>query len=128
MGPDRSFAGAVRFLAIAVSGALAPLLAVAVFVVVAPLGLVLGNDTALAQAAAPGAAGLASAVLGALQFGLAALVSPLVGLGGETTAVPCGIVMAVSAAIALIAFRLAHSERTAVLAPPSGGKDLDHCA
>ncbi|GLJ61500.1 Bcr/CflA family drug resistance efflux transporter [Microbacterium barkeri] len=127
-GLTGSLAGAVLFLAIAVAGAPAPLLAVAVFVAVAPLGLVLGNATALAQAAAPGAAGLASAVLGALQFGLAALVSPLVGLGGETTAVPCGIVMAVSAAIALIAFQLAHSERTAVLASSTGRKDPDHCA
>ncbi len=41
------------------------------------------NATALALGAVPQIAGSASAVLGALQFGLAALVSPLVSLGGE---------------------------------------------
>ena len=74
------------------------------FLAIASLGLILGNATALALGAVPAAAGSASAVLGALQFGLAAVVSPLVGLGGEDTAAPMAVVMGISAVIAVIAF------------------------
>lgn len=94
-----------------VACALAPVspwsIAVAVFVVVASLGFVLGNSTALALSAVPRAAGSASAVLGALQFGLAALASPLVSIAGEHTAVPLGIVMTCAATISVVAFLVA---------------------
>ncbi|WP_105565186.1 multidrug effflux MFS transporter [Microbacterium halophytorum] len=96
--------GVAALLLLALAGAAAWTLAVAVFVVVASLGFVFGNATALALGAVPDAAGSASAVLGALQFGLAAVVSPLVSIGGETTAVPLAIVMAVAAAISVAAF------------------------
>jgi DHA1 family bicyclomycin/chloramphenicol resistance-like MFS transporter len=66
------------------------------------LGLVAANATALATARAPQAAGSASALLGALQYGLAALVSPLVGLGGESTAVPMTIAILASACVAVL--------------------------
>jgi DHA1 family bicyclomycin/chloramphenicol resistance-like MFS transporter len=79
-------------------------LTVPVFVAVASLGLVLGNATSLALAAVPRAAGLGSAVLGALQFGLGAVVSPLVGIRGEDTAFPLAVIMLVSAVIAVVAF------------------------
>jgi MFS transporter, DHA1 family, multidrug resistance protein len=107
LGLAVSLAGTVLFLAIALTGLPVGLLAVAVFVAVAPLGLVFGNATALALESVPRAAGSASALLGALQFGLAALVSPLVSLGGEGTAVPAAIVMVTSAIIACVAFVLA---------------------
>ena len=55
---------------------------------------------ALALGAVPRAAGTASALLGASQFLLAAFVSPLASLAGETTAVPAGIVMVAAAGIA----------------------------
>ncbi len=70
----------------------------------ASIGLILGNATALALEQVPRAIGSASAVLGAGQFGLAAVVSPLVGLAGEDTAVPMALVMTISAAVALLAF------------------------
>lgn len=70
---------------------------------VSSLGLVIANATTLALAEARHAAGTGSAVLGALQFGLAAVVSPLVGLGGEFTAVPMAVVMLASAVVAAIA-------------------------
>lgn len=106
-GLGTSLAGTVLFLAIAVTGLPAGLLAVAVFVAVAPLGLVFGNATALALASVPWAAGSASAILGALQFGLAALVSPLVSIGGEDTAVPAATVMVTAAVVACLAFVVA---------------------
>ncbi|MFG1921039.1 multidrug effflux MFS transporter [Cryptosporangium sp. NPDC048952] len=67
------------------------------------LGFVMGNATSLAIAQTPSAAGTGSAVIGAGQFALAAVVSPLVGLGGEGTAVPMAIVMVVSAVVSVLA-------------------------
>lgn len=99
--------GSVGFLVVAITGAPAWLLAVGVFIVVASLGAVFGNATALALGAVLGAAGSASAVLGALQFALAAAVSPLVSIGGEDTAVPLGVVMVVALAISAVSFRVA---------------------
>lgn len=73
---------------------------------VASLGLVVANATALAIGEAQYAAGTGSAVLGALQFGLAAAVSPVVGIAGDHTAVPMALTMVVSAAIAASALLL----------------------
>ncbi|MFZ2174530.1 MAG: multidrug effflux MFS transporter [Rhodococcus sp. (in: high G+C Gram-positive bacteria)] len=67
----------------------------------ASLGLVIANATTLALGEARQAAGTGSAVLGALQFLLAAAISPLVGIGGEHTAVPMAVAMVISAFIAL---------------------------
>jgi DHA1 family bicyclomycin/chloramphenicol resistance-like MFS transporter len=98
------FAATVVLLCLVLLGAPVWSLPIPIFVAVASLGLVLGNATALTLGAVPQAAGTGSAVLGAMQFGLAALVSPLVSLGGETTALPLAIVMVTVAAIALSAY------------------------
>lgn len=82
-------------------------LPIAILTTVSSLGLVMGNATALSLAAVPRAAGSGSAVLGAVQFGLAALVSPLVGLGGTSTAGPLAIVMVVCACLSVIAYLVA---------------------
>lgn len=46
-------------------------------------------------------AGTAASVLGAMNFGLAGLISPVVGLFGIADAVPMGTVMAITAAVAI---------------------------
>lgn len=94
----------ITVLALATAGAAAGWLALPLFFAVAGMGLIFGNTTALALSAAPRAAGTASALLGATQFGLAAVVSPLVGLGGEHTATPLGIAMVSAAALAVAGF------------------------
>ncbi len=68
------------------------------------LGFIFANATTLALAETGEHAGTGSAFLGFLQFTLAAVVSPLVGLRGEHTAVPMGLAMAVSIALAALAF------------------------
>ena len=78
----------------------------ALFVVVAGLGFVLPNATALALSAHPRTAGSASALIGGLQYAVGAASAPLVGLSGETTAVPMAVVIAVLGAAALAAFLL----------------------
>ncbi|KRE25527.1 MFS transporter [Mycobacterium sp. Soil538] len=97
-------AAGIAVLALAVAGVTAGWLALPLFFAVAGMGLIFGNTTALALSAAPRAAGTASALLGATQFGLAAVVSPLVGLGGEHTATPLRIVMVCAAAMAGLGF------------------------
>ncbi|ODR17957.1 multidrug effflux MFS transporter [Mycolicibacterium porcinum] len=78
---------------------------------VASLGLVAANATSLALDQVRHAAGTGSAALGALQFGLAAVVSPIVGLGGDHTALPMAVAMVVSACIGAAALLL--TRRTA---------------
>ncbi len=99
-------------LAIAASALAAGWLALPLLTAVAGMGLVFGNTTALALSAAPRAAGTASAASGAGQFLLAAAVSPLVSIAGETTAVPAGIVMLSTATLALVGYFVARTPRT----------------
>ncbi|WP_035832712.1 multidrug effflux MFS transporter [Jonesia quinghaiensis] len=82
------------------------------------LGLVFGNVTTLALAEAGEHAGTGSAFLGFAQFMLAALVSPIVGLWGEGTALPMAIIMVASALIAGGAF-LASRPRGGTPATPA---------
>lgn len=70
---------------------------------VASLGLVMANATGMAIDEVRHVAGTGSAVLGALQFGLAAVVSPVVGVGGDHTAIPMAVAMVVSALIGAVA-------------------------
>ena len=90
------------------------------FVVVASLGLVLPNATALALAGHPRVAGSASGLLGVLQFIVGAAAAPLVGVAGTGTAVPMATVIAVLAVGAVLsATVLVPSEplRARVVAP-----------
>jgi DHA1 family bicyclomycin/chloramphenicol resistance-like MFS transporter len=64
------------------------------------LGLVMANATALAIEEAQGAGGTGSAILGALQAGVGAIVSPIVRVAGTATMVPMAIAMLGSAVIA----------------------------
>jgi MFS transporter, DHA1 family, multidrug resistance protein len=79
---------------------------------VGSLGMVMANATTLAIGAANGVGGTASAMLGALQFGLGAVVSPLVGIGGSGTMLPMAVVMVACAVIAVAATALAPGGRT----------------
>lgn len=85
--------GVVLVLAAASDAGLWPV-AAGFFVVVASYGAIVPNATALALADHAHHAGSASAVLGALQFLVASLVAPLVGLGGSGSAVPAALVIA----------------------------------
>ncbi|GGX89860.1 Bcr/CflA family drug resistance efflux transporter [Streptomyces minutiscleroticus] len=97
------FVLALVLLAVLAAGASAPVVLPVLFLTVFTLGLIMGNASALAIGRAPYAAGAAAAVMGALQFGFGALVSPLVGLGGEDTGLPMAVTIAVSALLALCA-------------------------
>lgn len=69
-------------------------------VVFVGFGLTLPNAPALALSRHGEAAGTAAAVLGAAQFGIGGLSSPLVGVFANGTAVPLAVIMAVAVGLA----------------------------
>ena len=86
------------------------------FVLVASLGFVFPDSTALALSLHPDVAGSASAYFGTFRLGLGALATPLVGIGGAVSGLPMAIVIAVSSAAALAVFA-AVAARTRTLTP-----------
>ncbi|MDR7082450.1 DHA1 family bicyclomycin/chloramphenicol resistance-like MFS transporter [Arthrobacter ginsengisoli] len=87
---------------------------VVIFLAISSLGFVFGNAAALASDQVKEYAGSGSAIMGALQFALAAIASPLVGLAGEGSAMPMAVVMLVAGVIALLSL-LAFTRGAAVL-------------
>jgi DHA1 family bicyclomycin/chloramphenicol resistance-like MFS transporter len=81
-------------------------LAVPLFVLVASLGFVFPDSTALALSLHPEEAGSASAYFGTFRLGLGALATPLVGIGGAVSGLPMAIVIAASSAAALVVFAI----------------------
>jgi len=75
---------------------------VPVWAILAAMGLVIPNAPAVALARHPDAAGTAAALLGAAQFGLGAVVAPLVGVLGNDE-VALALVMTTGIVIALLA-------------------------
>ncbi|MDO5669359.1 MAG: multidrug effflux MFS transporter [Corynebacterium sp.] len=70
------------------------------FVAIANISIVMGNTTALGTGLVRERAGSASALMGAAQFGIAGLVSPLMGLGSDA-GVTMALGMAACFAVAL---------------------------
>lgn len=102
---------ALALLAMVLLGVPPLLLAVPIFGAVSTIGFIMGNTTSLALSEVRHVAGSGSAVLGGTQFLLGAMVSPLVGLAGDRSALPLAIVMVASATLALAAL-IATRERT----------------
>ncbi|MDQ1206700.1 multidrug effflux MFS transporter [Microbacterium sp. SORGH_AS_0862] len=102
-----NLAAILVLLILVVVGVPAIWLAAPILAAVCSLGFVMGNATALALEAAHGRAGSGSAGLGFLQFTLAGLVSPLVGIGGEESALPLALTMLVASVVANAAFLIA---------------------
>ncbi|QWZ07585.1 multidrug effflux MFS transporter [Nocardioides panacis] len=81
-------------------------------VLVSTAGLALPNVPALALTRHGEAAGTAAAVLGCVQFGVGAVVAPLVGAFGSTTAAPMGAAMlAVTLLAGVLMFGVVRRER-----------------
>jgi DHA1 family bicyclomycin/chloramphenicol resistance-like MFS transporter len=93
--------GSVATFVVCVTHASVWLMILSLFIIVAGQGLVLPNGMAAAMGSQPDALGSASGLIGLGQFGTGAVIAPLVGLGGAYDAVPMGIVMIVSASVAL---------------------------
>ncbi len=96
-------AGAVLLAVVSFNG---PLWAVVVpiFFFVTAIGVVGTSSFTLAMESQAHAAGSASALLGLLPFILGAATAPLVGIAGEETAVPMGMVIFTMCSLALLAY------------------------
>ncbi|MFY0407401.1 Bcr/CflA family drug resistance efflux transporter, partial [Solicola sp. PLA-1-18] len=92
-------AAGVALVAVTLSGSgSVVLLMLPLAVVMAAVSLAMPNTPALALSRHGEVAGTAAALLGTVQFGVGALVAPLVGAFGEGTAVPmAAVILAVTA-------------------------------
>jgi DHA1 family bicyclomycin/chloramphenicol resistance-like MFS transporter len=121
-------AGAV-VLASALTGALGLWgLALPFFVIVAGMGVILPDLTALALSLHPEVAGAASACFGGLRLGIGALAMPLIGLSGTVTASSMAVMIAVPGAAALVLFavtaRSARGQRILLDLPEEASSDV----
>lgn len=82
-----------------------PMVIAGFFFVVSSVGITSATTTSLALQDQGGSAGSASALLGMLSFVFGGIAAPLVGLGGEGTALPLAIVMMALVAAAFGCFK-----------------------
>jgi DHA1 family bicyclomycin/chloramphenicol resistance-like MFS transporter len=99
-------AGFSSFAVLAVAIFHGPLYALVIplFVFVAAIGMTATASFSLAMEAQSHIAGSAAALLGLIPFLLGALTSPLVGIAGEHTAVPLGVIILSTSVLALAAY------------------------
>lgn len=74
------------------------------FLVVSSIGIASTSGTSLAMEHYGHAAGSASALLGLVSFIAGGIVSPLVGLGGQGTALPMGVLIAIAEVCAVLCY------------------------
>ncbi|MEV0114833.1 multidrug effflux MFS transporter [Streptomyces sp. NPDC050844] len=108
--------GSAVLLVLTVAGLLTTLVCLGLLAVVCGgLGLVVANAAALALERVPYASGVGSALLGTAQSALGAVVAPLVGLGGDSTAVPLFVGMTLCSGAAVLALAVGVRGRGAPL-------------
>ena len=110
-------AGSLAFVALAAADAPTWTLPLPIFLAIMSNGGIMGNAAALAMAEVRSVAGAGSAILGFSQFALGAVVSPLVGLGGEDSALVPAVVMAVSSVLGFTVSRTSLSGSRSVPVP-----------
>jgi MFS transporter, DHA1 family, multidrug resistance protein len=103
-------AAVCTYVVLAAAGAPTWTLPLSIFFAVASNGGIMGNSAALAMSMVRPVAGAGSAVLGFSTFAVGALVSPLVGLGGEDSALVPALVMAVACSLSFTLSRLTRPE------------------
>ena len=120
IGPQWILAGALSVLLISaasivvldVTGAGLTGILVPLWFFIAACGFIFPCTQVLALAGHGGEAGTAASLLGALNFGLAGLISPIVGFFGITNAIPMGGVMGCCAFISLVVLWVVVRPRT----------------
>jgi len=100
------FLCALALLVLLISGA--PILWILAPMILAEacVGFTLGNAAAAAVSSVPRAAGVGSALLGALQYTAGAVAAPMVGLRGASSAMPLAVMMLIGSAIAAVTYRM----------------------
>ncbi len=101
IGSLLSLASGITLTAASASGGLShALFIVCAFVLTGGTGLIMSNSSAIALSLADEARGSGSALLGASQFAVGGLASPLVGAWGEHTALPMSLFVLATAVLA----------------------------
>lgn len=101
IGSALSLTAGIALTALTLTGALSPaLFIVCAFALTGGTGLTMSNASALALSLAEGSRGSGSALLGASQFAVGGLASPLVGAWGEHTALPMALFVLTASALA----------------------------
>ncbi|QNK56705.1 multidrug effflux MFS transporter [Paenibacillus sp. PAMC21692] len=98
--------GAIILMAAVLLGLGLPMVIAGFFFVVSSIGITSATTTSLALQDQGRSAGSASALLGMLSFVFGGIAAPLVGLGGEGTALPLAIVMMALIAAAVVCYAL----------------------
>ena len=96
--------GAASLLATVIIGLPLGVLIAALSVMVSAVGLIFPTANALALADYPDLAGTASSLQGLSQFVFGAMAAPLVGIAGEQTALPLGVVTTTASLFAIASF------------------------
>lgn len=99
-----SLGGGLLLVIAAVAGLGLPVILPGFFLVVASIGLILPNATALAVADHGSRAGAALAIIGGFQYVIGAVISPLVGVAGTGTALPMALAIAILSGGAMASF------------------------
>lgn len=101
-----SFTGSILLIIVVSQQLSLAMMALALFLVVSSLGMVSTTAFSLGMESQGDAAGSASAFLGLLPFLGGGLVSPLVGIKGDLTAWPMGIIILICSSSALLIYLL----------------------
>jgi MFS transporter, DHA1 family, multidrug resistance protein len=96
--------GAASLLVTVISGLPMGVLIGALVVMVCAVGLIFPTANALAMADYPDLAGTASSLQGLSQFVFGAIAAPIVGIAGDQTALPLGIVTSAASVCAMASF------------------------
>lgn len=96
--------GIALLLTVLLGGGLLPIL-ICLFAVVSSVGIVGATSFSLAMQDQGEAAGSASALIGLIPLLLGSSVAPLVGLGGENSALPMAIVIAGTSILSVLSYR-----------------------
>lgn len=104
LGIVAAFVGGLLLLAAILLSANLVTVLIAFFLIVSSVGIVTTTGFSLAMHKYGEVAGSASALLGVLSFVLGGLAAPLSGLGGNHSALPLGIVIAIAQLAALLSY------------------------
>lgn len=97
-------AGTLLLLAVLFHGPLVTVV-IPIFFFVASIGVISASSFSLAMEAQGHIAGSASALLGLLPFLFGSLTAPLVGVAGEETAIPMGVIIFAAGLLATLSYR-----------------------
>ncbi|MGA9172486.1 MAG: MFS transporter, partial [Thermoactinomyces sp.] len=98
--------GGILLLAMILLGAGLAAILPPLFMVVSSVGVVSSASFSLAMQNQGGAAGSASALLGLLSYVSGGFAAPLVGIAGNHSAVPMGVIIAVAEAGAVLSYAI----------------------